>query len=202
MDCAGSNTLGHTGGGGGLTLGAHRCRSYTSDRNVRTVEELKDKHKSGCIKNHHLHSHQRRQTIPLYNVWWNCIQVFLIGCSYIIHSIFIFLEICYVMILSNLNRIFIYEACVSKHQRTKIKIWPNFSFQNHESLKTLKKEWKWLIFTTEGENGKLFIGVPFGVRASNKESFPFLGSLSMSSGLISVRITPCSNSTMSLGCSL
>lgn len=41
MDCAGSNTLGHTGGGGGLTLGAHRCRSYTSNRNVRTVEELR-----------------------------------------------------------------------------------------------------------------------------------------------------------------
>lgn len=132
----------------------------------------------------------------------NVYRVFFIGCSYIIHSIFIFLEICYVMVLSNLNRIFIYEACVSKHQRTKIQIWPNFSFQNHESLKTLKKEWKWLIFTTEGENGKLFIGVPFGVRASNKESFPFPRSLSMSSGLISVRITPCSNSTMSLGCSL
>lgn len=71
---------------------------------------------------------------------------FFIGFSYIIHSIFIFLEICYVMILSNLNRIFIYKACVSKQQRTKIKIWPNFSFQNHESLKTFKKRMKMMNF--------------------------------------------------------
>lgn len=86
-------------------------------------------------------------------------------------------------------------------EEQKLKSNPNLVF--NKSLKTLKKKnEKLLIFTTEGENGKLFIGVPFGVKASNKESFPFPGSLSMSSGLISVRTTPCSNSMMSLGCSL
>lgn len=43
------------------------------------------------------------------------IGFFLIDCLCIIYSIFIFLEICYVMILLNFNRIFIYEVCVFKY---------------------------------------------------------------------------------------